>query len=74
MLHGNLNFLFRLLFFSVDDLNLVTALLIISGRSIDTVPLEIFVKNQSNSQTVFSTKASTAFKVSLLRTYHVPIY
>ena len=28
MLHGNLNFLFRLLFFSVDDLNFVTALLI----------------------------------------------
>ena len=39
MLHGNLNFLFRLLFFSVDDLNFVTALLIISERSIDRVGL-----------------------------------
>ena len=39
MLHGNLNFLFRLLFFSVDDLNFVTALLIISDRSIDRVGL-----------------------------------
>ena len=39
MLHGNLNFLFRLLFFSVDDSNFVTALLIISERSIDRVGL-----------------------------------
>ena len=39
MLHGNLNFLFHLLFFSVDDLNFVTALLIISDRSIDRVGL-----------------------------------
>ena len=39
MLNGNLNFLFRLLFFSVDDLNFVTALLIISERSIDRVGL-----------------------------------
>ena len=39
MLHGNLNFPFRLLFFSVDDLNFVTALLIISERSIDRVGL-----------------------------------
>ena len=39
MLQGNLNFLCRLLFFSADDLNFVTALLIISERSIDIVGL-----------------------------------
>ena len=37
MLHGNLNFLVRLIFFSVDDLNFVTALLTISKKSIDRV-------------------------------------
>ena len=42
MLHGNLNFLFCLLFFSVDDLNFVTAWLIISERSIDRVGLFSF--------------------------------
>ena len=39
MLHGNLNFLFLFLFFSVDGSNFVTALLIISERSIDKVGL-----------------------------------